>query len=232
MAQMRYACLAFLDVLGFSRMVTNDARAAAPVHLDFFRTTLAKIAEAACGGLDARMFSDSIVVAAELSIENVVSVMEAVAGLQLALLTAPILVRGGIALGRHYSDDRVIYSEALVVAYRLESQEARVPRVLVDENLWDWAVNFQGVSGATEERLQRLTAIDRDGRRFVDYLRGIDLGALAPRVEACCEQGDRSDSAVIEKLRWLADYYNYCARMAGCQELVVEGVPDSFTREH
>ena len=71
-----------------------------------------------------------------------------------AALGVGMLVRGGLSQGKLYHHGRVVVGEAMVDAYRLESQVARYARVVVSPR----------ISG--DDRLFK----DRDGIRCLDYI--------------------------------------------------------------
>lgn len=228
---MQYSCVAFLDVLGFSAMVEKDAQAKSPVYLEFFRDVFAKIKEHALPEQDLRMFSDSIIVSSPLSVANVIAVMQTVSDLQILFLKNSILVRGGVAMGRHYGDDRVIYSEGLIVAYRLESSRAKYPRVLVDLNLWDWASNFRGLTEKQNRQLNNLVIRDQDGQMFIDFLRNANFQELTPKVREYIEKADRKDTNILEKIQWCRDYHDFAAQSTGNPILDGLSLPKRFSRE-
>lgn len=45
-----------------------------------------------------------------------------------------MLIRGGVAIGCHYEDNNIIFSEGLIKAYKLESK-AVFPRIILDDEL-------------------------------------------------------------------------------------------------
>jgi len=51
------------------------------------------------------------------------------------LLTDGILLRGGISIGGHKEDNNMIFSEALVKAYKIEKDKAVTPRILIDSEI-------------------------------------------------------------------------------------------------
>lgn len=53
------------------------------------------------------------------------------------MLNNRIAVRGGISFGNDYSDEKLIFSMALVKAYTLESKKAIYPRIVIDNDLID-----------------------------------------------------------------------------------------------
>jgi len=54
---------------------------------------------------------------------------------QYILFDNNILVRGGISIGQHIENDNMIFSEALIQAYKFESEKAIYPRILIDMQL-------------------------------------------------------------------------------------------------
>jgi len=53
------------------------------------------------------------------------------------LLARGFLCRGGITQGWHYYDDKIIFSQALVEAYILESKKANHPLILIHPKLME-----------------------------------------------------------------------------------------------
>lgn len=99
-----YGAVAFIDVLGFSALVSSDARSTIPAHLDKLRTLLAKVKESS-PKLDVRAFSDSITIAAPLATKDVEDLFESIVSLQQMFVMGGALVRGGVAFGKHFADD-------------------------------------------------------------------------------------------------------------------------------
>jgi hypothetical protein len=77
-----------------------------------------------------------------------------VAQFAMAALGVGMLVRGGLSRGKFYHRGRVVVGEAMVDAYRLESEVARHPRVVVSSRIHG------------DDRL----FIDKDGLRCLDYI--------------------------------------------------------------
>lgn len=50
------------------------------------------------------------------------------------MIDSDLLIRGGVAIGCHYEDDNIIFSEGLIKAYKLESK-AVFPRIILDDEL-------------------------------------------------------------------------------------------------
>jgi len=122
--QWSYCVVAFIDVLGFSSFVEADACSVEPTQLINLKGLLAGVTSDS-PELDVRAFSDSITISAPLESAAVVSLFNATLDLQRRFVSGGVLVRGGIAFGKHYSDETIIYSEALIRAYQLERDKAR-----------------------------------------------------------------------------------------------------------
>ena len=153
-------------------------------------------------------------------------------GLQRIFVRRRTLIRGAIAIGKHYADANLVYSEAVVRAYRLERDRARFPRVLIDSQLLDWYVHD---TGCAELKSQVTPALlkDRDEEVFLHYL-GAELLEDHGKLIGSYEPGKVSAS-VLEKIQWLAAYHNHVATtlgngnvidgplVAGFQPLAVQG---------
>jgi hypothetical protein len=83
------------------------------------------------------------------------------------------LIRGGIAKGKLYHADGVVFGEALVKAYRLESHVAIYPRVVVSDD----------IVGNIQARLSPWVKRDFDGLSCVDYFLDSVIRASPPGEE-------------------------------------------------
>jgi hypothetical protein len=90
-----------------------------------------------------------------------------------------MLVRGGVTIGKLYHSGGVVFGEALVDAYRLESRVAIYPRIAVSSCIYSRLPN--------RERI----AQDTDGIWYLKYLSelppGIATGGREPWVKWCME---------------------------------------------
>ena len=85
------------------------------------------------------IFSDNIILSSEI-VENkeeraFVSIIFFSALLQMNMWINSLLVRGGISCGNFFSDERMIWGNALVQAYKLEGQIAIYPRIIVEPEI-------------------------------------------------------------------------------------------------
>ena len=130
--------VAFIDLLGFrdvlNRMFTNEPQ--------LFKTVLQvlKLAKSFADVPDPEnmraitAFSDSVVVTSggPFGTAGLFATVGVLAG---ELLKRGILCRGGIARGRMYHADGILFGEALVRAYDLERHVAKMPRIVIDDDV-------------------------------------------------------------------------------------------------
>lgn len=224
---MDYAVVAFLDVLGFAEMVQADSVATKPTRLLTFLEIFEKIRKDHGGAV--RMFSDSIVIESDLTLAGVQAVVSLARKLQREFLKHGILVRGGVAFGKHFSDSNTIYSEALVNAYYIESRKARNPRIVVDANLVDFFENHPDITAADREWLKMSLCRDRDGCAFIDYIAVDNLEEVYPQVLNLTVSTSNTTDSVVEKLCWLLDYHSFTCTRASRSDLLIEALELEFS---
>jgi hypothetical protein len=129
--------VAFIDILGF-RSLVEKLKSNQLLHNEL-HLALAEIKSyknpagdenTAQAKIEASVFSDSIVISADVS--NGFQVFWSCIGLQTRLLELKILTRGGISRGLTVHKDDILYGEGMLKAYDLESKNAIYPRVVVD----------------------------------------------------------------------------------------------------
>jgi hypothetical protein len=85
--------------------------------------------------------------------------------------TQNLLVRGGITIGKLYHQEGVVFGQGLIDAYRLESEVAVYPRVVLSASM------SSSAAWRTEDR--RMVKRDFDGVYYLDYLHQMIM-SLAP----------------------------------------------------
>lgn len=82
------------------------------------------------------------------------------------------LIRGGITIGDLYIDDTFVLGPGLIDAYKLESQKAKFPRIIVDERYAEKAMLYlkDACSRINEGKGKCAIIEDYDGVCFLDYL--------------------------------------------------------------
>ncbi len=128
-------------------------------------------------------------------------------------------LRGGIALGSLYMDDRIVVGPALVDAVALEEEVAIYPRVVFSD-----ACKIVILSDLQygESPWQTQVLVDADGSIFINYLAsalsyGDDLAPMRSVLEDHKEVVEQAlatfdvPSRIREKCKWVADYHNFFA---------------------
>jgi hypothetical protein len=142
---------------------------------------------------------------------------------QFALARDGVLVRGGVCIGDLFvrPDAGIVFGPALVKAYKLESQYAIYPRIIIDRDLIGDA-HQQGYIEHWRDSFQR----GEDGAYYLDYLFDFSLARyVLPEpedpdpatfieehrnmIEAVIKNGIREKHERIrQKYMWLALYHN------------------------
>lgn len=152
--------ICFLDILGFSEFVNHydnditstflqeiqESFALARVHLLENKNQYNK---EAIEHLEYQTFSDNVCISIPyfdnendfLSNFNIMSIY--VRGLQMIMMSKGFFMRGGISIGSYYADNNIIFSKGLINAYKLESEKAIYPRILVDKVIIEKILNYR-----------------------------------------------------------------------------------------
>jgi hypothetical protein len=143
--------VAFLDILGFKKLIDEHFSGKDKQSLILLKKALKEAEQIAIVyskqylkqfniRFSFRQFSDCVCISMPLkqdftTLETYGIFINVVRLYQLILLDNRILVRGGIAVGGHFENSNIIFSEGLVRSYKLESQNAIYPRILIDKEL-------------------------------------------------------------------------------------------------
>jgi hypothetical protein len=173
-------CVAFIDILGFAdkiaRIEANERLFSQILAIrsivDSAMQQMQGMAEVVHGpDIDTQWtaFSDSIVISMNMGEGHIglYTLMDSVQRLarQLMLFDAP--TRGGICKGLLYHKGDVSFGQAMIDAYRIESQVARWPRIVVHQEIVaTWFGAFQNGRGL--QALRDLIRRDEDGLHYVD----------------------------------------------------------------
>ncbi len=209
MPELKQHFVAFLDILGFSQMVEAGGDSVSENLQKLYRCHQAAAAifaeDANCS---ITQFSDSIVLSKPYDPNEFKWFAEAIANYQRLLLNEGLLCRGGVAVNTHFSNNSFTFSAGLIDAYRIESQHARYPRIVVSQDLLELVLPPLGAG-----KLPKYLAKEDDGLVFVDYLwvtRSKSPGKLSAVIKDVVAALGSSDSASVrEKGRWLASYSDF-----------------------
>jgi len=176
------------------------------------------------------VFTDNIVVGYPLSrapLDNGEPEMSDTLGLfaefQIGLAMEGFFVRGGVAYGRHYMDQDVVFGDALLEAVGLDAHGGPPRLVLAQSALHLVKQHFDSAFNIENSWYYDNLLVDIDGAVFLDYLAQAfmafpDGGVFLPVVEAHRDsviaglRNYRVEHGVFDKYRWAAGYHNFVCR--------------------
>lgn len=163
--------------------------------------------------------SDSIILSLPKSEQGAWFLLRRCMSLSTELLVRGFLVRGAIVLGSLYHEGNTVFGEALTRAYRLESEVARYPRVLVANDVYDDLLSVGSIRPGPWQDLflhDWLRSDDDGWRRLNPFCYGIRTSdetlnefmrrASAPIVLGLA--GHKPESSEFTKNYWFAGKYN------------------------
>jgi hypothetical protein len=239
---------AFIDILGFSGLI-NDLDAG-KVSVDEIYRVLSAVhspqkAVRSEADLRHQSISDAITLSAAPNAAGFDAICSAAGELSRRLLRSGYFARGGLTKGRLYHDHNTVFGPALIEAYRLESQVAKYPRILIprsvvaDRDLYaqegtHWKQAFDGRFIRSSDGPHFLHIL-RDQCRQVQKLAVSEnmrpikgdaiLSLLLPIRTTIQKRFDEASDIPehFQKVAWFAKYWNdYIARwgIKGLEEVV------------
>jgi hypothetical protein len=209
--KMEYHYIAFIDVLGFKEMVTEDTNSSS--ERSEYLTTLLTIHESLSDILSKEIqkieiiqFSDSIILSMPFdpisSTEDFLFFVKNSINVQRAYLEEGILCRGGIVIGKHFFKRDFIFSDGLIQAYYLECKTARNPRIVLSMDALN--IIFKDSSPPSNFPFLR----ENDGNYFLDYLSELKKNDAVSIFKKIYKEKTQ-DASVREKMNWLIEYFNF-----------------------
>ncbi|MGE8150947.1 hypothetical protein ACQKP5_06800 [Pseudomonas vancouverensis] len=199
--------VAFIDLLGFSSMVSHDCESpeTAQKYIDKLKSTHKKTKELKNGidGLQLTQFSDSIVLALPYNKESFHEFSALVSNYQYELLQNGILCRGGISYGMHYYEDDFLFSSGLIHAYNIEKDISINPRIVVSKDLVD--LLYPNTSEIPKETLIK----ESDGAFFINYLSNRNAQESWSYIDKIIPHDLAGSPSIRGKQIWLINYYNH-----------------------
>ncbi len=236
----------FIDILGFSSMIKDYfSKNSGQELLNRMHNSLTEaykfMKEINENSGAVKIFTDNIVIGKAIRDDGeseLGHLLDHIASYQFQLALEGLFVRGGVAVGLHYMDNDIVFGPALIDAYKLESERANAPRVilskevkeLVKEHIQYYSTNYPAPQ-------LNLICIDADGEWFINYLQAaiIDEDALDMStvwlqqhktiVEEKLKEY-KSNSKVFNKYRWVAQYHNYFCKLnvEGENDLIIDDI--------
>jgi hypothetical protein len=204
--------VAFIDILGFSDIIRKTAHDDNPARYNAILQVLTEIKSLGSGpgnAFEFQSFSDSIVLSSDVTADGLTSLVRAIEVLAIHMLVNGLLLRGGVAKGKLHHAQDVMFGPAFLDAYRIESQIAKYPRVVLSREVYQNFNTLPQKAGIPQVQLAD------DGPPYLDVLASLNDPARYASHRSTCQQmlqGLLDDSIHeprhYEKLRWLAIYWN------------------------
>ena len=165
-------------------------------------------------------FSDTVIWSHPVKNFWVSSLVDQVQHTCCLLLANGYLTRGAIVLGPLFHERGTVFGPAVLEAYRLETNVADTPRILIDESMGNLLPRTTSFEGKTYDNLECRTD-DFDGRRYLDILGGGPMRTLKtpdhrrmssgwdePALLAMAEAklAGQTDEKVRAKWAWMVKY--------------------------
>jgi hypothetical protein len=244
---------AFVDILGFSELIRRiSSGGMTPKALEQllsivhappseYQVDLFEASDLRCQSI-----SDAVCLSAACSEAGLAHLVYSLDQLTMRLLEEGFFVRGAIVKGRLFHDDRMVFGEALVSAYRLESEVARYPRVMIERSVSsDIQAFFRLHSNKTTFAMNEVQFLEclrqaDDGPYYLNVLREVwfalgagslldDRSVALARYNRMAEKiQERFSESVdnprhFEKVQWFAKYWNKETELTGKDLLRVRG---------
>lgn len=246
----RYRYVAFLDMLGFSDMCGNKKLDCYKIKAIYNDIELLKLKYDAFSSIvitdeirndaDFTFMSDSIIISAPHNEHGLLFILYLCSFIQNMLLQQGILLRGGIADGEFFKLDSIMFGPALISAYRIESNIAIYPRIVISEEIITklkekglfkkmTAEDYIARSQRETEEGEYIETIDdlytqikvlikqssEDAFFFVNQFNTIEILSLNQQkrekiVETIQDGLTNNDEKIKEKYRWLEKHFNNC----------------------
>ena len=251
--QTRY--VSFIDILGFTdkiaKLEENHELFEQIININNIFGQMAQEAQQTGAQLQAdaaaavswSAFSDTIVISVPETKSKLADLYTAVVGtLRLCqrLLEIGALTRGGLAKGKLYHKEGVLFGRGMIDAYCLEKDVSKVPRIVVNPDVaTEWKETFGNPKGFVA--LKDMIRQDQDGVWFIDlfhFLEGdfIDKGTY----NFFCRSGvvlkrllNENDVGLSEwsKVVWLTNQYNNAKLLEKLTECSPNHIPEFPERD-
>ena len=219
--------VAFVDILGYANLIDSVSDKEAITLIQKLDSLIKKSIDELKSlnkwnenSFQINLFSDCFCISILKSRRNFDPFMQLIPRIQKNFHQEGILLRGSLAIGKHYSNDRLIFSKALVEAYRNESSKAIYPRILIPR----YFIKYVNEECDYDEQIwlrETYSWEDKTDRQiFIDYINfmpydrtdepnhnGKDLIIHKNYILEMLTK-HRDNSKIFLKFEWLANYHN------------------------
>ena len=216
----------FVDILGFAEIVRKTEHDTTNRHYDALVKTLTDIGSFnqetinESDDFQFQSFSDSVIMSTAATHTGLLHLLHLISNLSLRLLSNGLLMRGAIAKGTLHHDQSVMFGPAFLVAYNIETNIARYPRVVLSREVYQ---DFRRLKPSLT--FPQILLAD-DGPPYLHVFAGFKILNEAPITPdylnskevlfaQTCQRSIQNllndpihEPSHYEKLRWLAIYWN------------------------
>ena len=223
---------AFVDILGFVSLIdglTKGSIAYSEIR-EALRTVHASSVNPKAGDfkdsdLRAQSISDAVCLSSACSQTGLAHLFDRLESLTFSLLEKGFFVRGAIVKGQLYHDENMVFGEALVHAFKCESEVAKVPRIMITRDVVTDVVSYSAKTMLFSGLLRQAD----DGPYFLHVLNTMhamlehehdeddreEYVALCNKIARQVQ--DRFEKSVdnpndFQKVGWFANYWNSIAK--------------------
>ena len=245
--------VAFLDMLGFKNICCSEQFNCAMIKALFddtellvsnYNNSLAQVivSKETITNSNLMIMSDSIVVSAPNTDKGLLSILYQGSFIQNMLLKNGIILRGGVAEGKFFQYNNIMFGPAMVEAYKIEAM-AQYPRVVISENI---IKNLKGRNYLQKGNIQKYLSQDRDSiqtqmellikqdndkKFYINHLNPMEILKLSndkiaqESIEKTIAKGLQiKDTHTKEKYEWLQNYYNQSMTFFNIPKLSAEDI--------
>ncbi len=167
--------VAFIDILGFECLIkdteaNNVFDKSGSIEMVLVALAILKEEElSVTHGKRVSLFSDSLVISYPINTSSLAFLLRDILGFSYKLIKENVLIRGGVTIGTLYhSDDGTVFGQGMNIAYKLESECAIYPRIILDEKTYKV---FKDHLSHKETSIFSWLKKDFDGFYYFDILR-------------------------------------------------------------
>lgn len=168
-------------------------------------------------------FSDSIIFSVPLNMTNLDNLFFSLLPLIWLqadmLMNHKVLMRGGLAYGDIYHNDKMVFGTAVNQAYHLESKVAIYPRIVVDNSVTEF---FKTQKLQTDQawqndwhQVEKLIKKDGDGVNYINYIEGSETEyeehypAFIQHLKQFVAENQHLSVSIKQKYDWLSKDINF-----------------------
>jgi hypothetical protein len=168
----------FLDILGFKDLVKQSKTQTIldviniPTELQTHENGVRRYPFDGTSGMEISAFSDSIVISNLIGDDEfgITQLVHYAHHLWVKFLARGVLTRGGIAIGELHHRNSILFGPAMNDAYKLESQVANYPRIVLEKSVCDQVLAQYQNNNSMNVHLREIFREDFDGIYHINTL--------------------------------------------------------------